>query len=160
MRRRGTLRGVGDPDDEHPLGVAAEVAAVLEPDGSGELELDEGEARRRGYSPRWALEARLSDFLPCLPLPAGSAASEGAVGTVGLSISPRRSISRFHWSGLRIWLNCLEMLPDAGPVGGHVADVDVVVVVAHRERVVGPEVVHQGDDLVRLHRPLERAAGP
>src|SRR5215208_7883270 len=35
-------------------------------------------------------------------------------------------------------------------------DVDVVGVVAHRERVVRVVVGHQGDDLVRLHRALQR----
>src|SRR5215207_11520949 len=35
-------------------------------------------------------------------------------------------------------------------------DVDVVGVVAHRERVVGAFERHQRDDLVRLHRALER----
>ena len=36
------------------------------------------------------------------------------------------------------------------------ADVDVVVVVAHRERVVRALERHQRDDLVRLHRALQR----
>src|SRR4051794_17864837 len=36
------------------------------------------------------------------------------------------------------------------------ADVDVVGVVGHREGVVGAVERHQGDDLVRLHRALER----
>src|SRR4051812_2073583 len=36
------------------------------------------------------------------------------------------------------------------------ADVDVVVVVGQRERVVGAGERHQRDDLVRLHRALER----
>ena len=151
----GLRWGVVDADYQHPLGVATQVAAVLEPDGPRELELDEGEEQGGGYSPRWAAEARLPPALSSLPLPVGSAASDGDVGTVGLSISPRRWISRFHFSGFRISENCFEALPELGPGDGHVADVDVVVVVGHREGVVGPEVVHQRDDLVRLHRPLE-----
>ena len=42
-----------------------------------------------------------------------------------------------------------------GAVLRRVADMDVVGVVGHRECVVGVEVVHQRDDLVRLHRPLQ-----
>ena len=80
---------------------------------------------------------------------------EGCSRTVGLSMSPRRSISLIHCSGLRtasIWRAAFAVLAVERPP----ADVDVVVVVAHRERVVGALEGHQGDDLVRLHRALQR----
>ena len=54
--------GAGAPrraDDQHPLGLAAEVAAVLEPDGAGELELDEGEALGDGHGRAYRREVRL-----------------------------------------------------------------------------------------------------
>ena len=37
-------------------------------------------------------------------------------------------------------------------------DVDVVLVIGHRERVVRARILHERDDLVRLHRALERRA--
>src|SRR5215210_2764302 len=46
-------------------------------------------------------------------------------------------------------------VPDL-PVAGSPADVDVVGVVAHGERVVRPGERHRRDDLVRLHHALER----
>lgn len=85
-------------DDEDATGgslrfFANQVAAVVERGGTGEFELCEAE-ERRGYSPRWASLERPFIFL------AGSAASEGSVGTTGWSISPMRSISLCHWLGL------------------------------------------------------------
>ena len=79
---------------------------------------------------------------------------DGASRTVGLSISPRRSISLIHCLGLRIASICLAALAFVA-VQRAEADVDVVVVVGHRERVVGALEGHQRDDLVRLHRALE-----
>jgi len=67
-----------------------DVPAVFGPQGPGKLELDEGEA---------ALSRRQSS----LRRPVGSSGMadlDGLIGTVGLSISPRRSISLSHWEGL------------------------------------------------------------
>ena len=136
-RRRGGGGSVGDRDHEDALGVAGEVAAFAEADGPGDLELDEGEAV--GDRPDPALLADVGArgavrFAAALSSSGRHADSEGSVGTVGLSISPIRSIRRSHWSGFSIWTNCF-VRSSTGAVERLEADVDVVVVVAHREGV-------------------------
>ena len=143
-------------DDQDVLGLALggpdQVAAVVGPEAAGEVELDEREEvsgyAPRGYSPTWALDARLPLARAC-PSSTAASTSTGEVGTSGLSISAMRPIRRSHWSGFRI---CGELPVGirAGAGQRRVADVDVVVVVGHREGRAAH--VHQRDHLVGHHR--------
>ncbi len=78
----------------------------------------------------------------------------GLTRTVGFWIAPRRPISRFHWPGLQHGAERAAGA-DVLAVARSETDVDVVIVVAHRERVVRARVLHERDDLVRLHRALQ-----
>ena len=91
---------LGDDDDLVHLvtGVAADDEATGRgTEASRELPLHEAEVAGGRYGP-------LRDVL------AFSAALDGATRTVGFSISPRRSIRRDHWLGLRTALSCLASL--------------------------------------------------
>ncbi len=143
------------PVRPRPTGTPARAATGAPWLPSGTRQTAAGRSRGRSvYSPWCASEARLVTF---------SENFEGASRTSGLSMSPRRSMSLIHCLGLRIAsMRRRLLLPFlsrgllALPVQRTPAHVDVVVVVAHGERVVGAVVGHQGDDLVRLHRALER----
>jgi len=78
---------------------AHRVAPGIRTQAPGELPLDEAEAAV-GHSPLWAWDARFGTF-------ASSEYFDGVRRTVGLSISPRRSISLIHCLGLRIASICL-----------------------------------------------------
>ena len=117
-------------------------SGLLEADGARRARAGRrGSARRSwpGYSPRWALDARFAGLALALLLAGREREPRGLGRHLGLSIWPRRWISRCHWSGFRIWLNCFEPSSELGPCERLVADVDVVVVVGHRERVAAPK---------------------
>src|SRR6185295_4442738 len=77
------------------------VPSVGDPEGAGEIELREAEDAQSEPS-------RPPDGL------SGSEYGEGVVRTRGLSISPRRSVRRCHWSGLSSASNCWSNGPLSG----------------------------------------------
>ena len=118
------------------------VAAVGRPERPRELELGEAE------EPCRAGGDQSSRAWPCRSgRSAGSEYFDGLIGTVGLSISPRRSISLSHWLGLED--RGVGRVGAARAARCAEADVDVVVVVGERERVVSALVGPQADDLAR-----------
>ena len=141
-RRAAGAAGAGAPatrDDEHPLGLAAEVAARPRADGPGELELDEGEERSwpltagdrysTAVSARRELLAevrargaaalaRLVLARSSCPSWSGSRSADGEVGTVGLSISPMPVDQALPLARLEDLGELARDAARAGPVGG------------------------------------------
>jgi hypothetical protein len=89
-------------------------------------------------------------------LPAGSEYFDGFVGTTGFSMSSRRWSSFGHWPDL----STASLLAELAVLTEHrrEADVDVIGMVAHRER--RPAELEQRNDLIRGHRALQRHQPP
>ena len=149
-RRRS--RRAERPQHQHVAGlgaraVAHDVAAVRGPSSRG----TRTGRRRRGAA---ALAHREGE--PSCPAAGLDGVLRRPVGTTGFSIWPSRSISLTHWSGLSTESYCCAELGAVAEERPE-ADVDVVGVVAQRPGVVvDARVGHQRDDLVGLHRALER----